>query len=63
MQVFSPDTVKCLGVVKEGQDGLLWLGSSFGCFMQGVVIFCDLLDMIGGGCVCCASISTEEDVD
>ncbi len=26
-QVFPPDTVKCLGVVKEGQDGLLWLGS------------------------------------
>ncbi len=22
-----PDTVKCLGVVKDCQDGLLWLGS------------------------------------
>ncbi len=26
-KVFPPDTVECLGVVKEGQDGLLWLGS------------------------------------
>ncbi len=26
-QAFHPDTVKCLGVVKEDQDGLLWLGS------------------------------------
>ncbi len=26
-QVFPSDTVKCLGVVKEDQDSLLWLGS------------------------------------
>ncbi len=26
-QVFPPDAVKCLGLVKEGQDGPLWLGS------------------------------------
>ncbi len=26
-QVFPPDTVDCLGVVKEGHDGLLRLGS------------------------------------
>ncbi len=26
-EIFPPAAAKCLGVVKKGQDGLLWLGS------------------------------------